>query len=54
MDRQDYGKVRYVIIGALEGRRLTVAYAERNGQIRIISARAAEPHERQAYHEQNH
>ncbi len=50
-DREDYGEVRYAIIGMVEGRLLYVAYAMRGERIRIISARGAEPHERRLYHE---
>jgi len=50
-DREDYGEDRYVIIGMVEVRVLYVAYTLRNGTIRIISARGAEPHERRRYHE---
>jgi uncharacterized DUF497 family protein len=52
-DRADYGEDRYSIIGMVDGRVLTVAYTLRNGTIRIISARGAEPHERRRYHEDN-
>ena len=50
-DREDYGEDRYSIIGIVDGRVLTVAYTLRNGTIRIISARGAEPHEKRRYHE---
>ena len=52
-DREDYGEERYVIIGMVDGRVLCVVYTLRNGAIRIISARGAEPHERRRYHEDN-
>lgn len=52
-DREDYGEDRYVVIGMVESRLLYVAYTLRNGSIRIISARGAEPHERRRYHEDN-
>ncbi|MGB7037108.1 MAG: BrnT family toxin [Xanthobacteraceae bacterium] len=52
-DREDYGEDRYVIIGTVDGRVLFVVYTLRNGIIRIISARSAEPHERRRYHEDN-
>lgn len=52
-DRYDYGELRYVLLGMVEGRLLTVTYTEQDGVIRIISARAAEPFERREYHEQN-
>jgi uncharacterized DUF497 family protein len=52
-DREDYGEERYSILGMVDGRVLYVAYTLRNGTIRIISARGAEPHERRRYHEDN-
>ena len=52
-DREDYGEDRYSIIGMVDGRILYMAYTPRNGTIRIISARGAEPHERRRYHEDN-
>ena len=42
-DREDYGEDRYAIIGMVDGRALYVAYTLRNGNIRVISARGAEP-----------
>jgi uncharacterized DUF497 family protein len=50
-DRVDYGEDRYNIIGMVDGRILTVTYTPRNGTIRIISARGAEPNEKRRYHE---
>ncbi len=52
-DREDYGENRFVIIGMVEGRLLTVVYTLRDEKTRIISARKAEPHERRQYHEHN-
>jgi uncharacterized protein len=53
-DRQDYGEERYVIIGMVEGRLLSVAYAMRGDDVvRIISARGATPLETRQYHEEN-
>ena len=52
-DREDYGEDRYVLLGMVDGRVLCVVYTLRNGTIRIISARGAEPHERRRYHEDN-
>jgi uncharacterized DUF497 family protein len=52
-DRHDYGEERYVIIGMMEGRLLSVAYTMRNDVIRIISARAATPLEKRQHHEEN-
>lgn len=52
-DRLDYDEDRYNILGMVDGHVLYVAYTLRNGTIRIISARGAEPHERRRYHEDN-
>ena len=53
-EREDYGEERFVIIGMAEGQALLfVAYTERNGRIRIISARRATQHEQNDYFEQN-
>jgi len=52
-DREDYDEDRYSILGMVGGRLLYVAYALREGIIRIISARGAEPYERRQYHEDN-
>ena len=43
----------FYIIGMVDGRLLHVAYTVRNGTIRMISARAAEPNEKRKYHEDN-
>jgi len=52
-DREDYGEDRYSILGMVDGRLLYLAYTVREGIIRIISARGAEPYERRQYHEEN-
>ena len=53
-DREDYGEERFVIVGMAEGRVLLfVAYTEREGRIRIISARRATQHEQDEYFKQN-
>jgi len=52
-DRQDSSEERYVVIGTVEGRLLSVAYTMRNEAIRIIPARGATPHEQRQYHEEN-
>jgi uncharacterized DUF497 family protein len=51
--REDYGEARYVITGMVGDRLLFVAYTMREGRIRIIMARYAEPFERKLYHEEN-
>ncbi|MEA1650365.1 BrnT family toxin [Nitrospirillum sp. BR 11164] len=52
-EREDYGEERFIIIGMAEGRLLYLAYALRGDDIRLISARGAEPHERRRYHDEN-
>jgi uncharacterized protein len=53
-DREVYGEERFVIIGMTEGQVLLfVAYTERHGRIRIISARRATKHEQDFYFQQN-
>lgn len=52
-DRADYGEDRYILIGMVDDRILCVIYTLRNGTIRIISARGAEPSEKRRYHEDN-
>ena len=48
-----YGEHRFILLGqSSHGRLLFVSYMERNGSIRLISAREAMPSERRAY-EQN-
>ena len=46
---------REIIVGHSDrGRLLLVSFTERNGQIRIISARRATRHERQDYEKRDH
>ena len=53
-DREDYGELRFVIIGRAEGHVvLFVAYTERKECIRIISARRATQDEQDDYFRQN-
>jgi uncharacterized DUF497 family protein len=51
--RQNYGEDRFILLGMVQERVLAVSYTMRNGRIRIISARIAEPQERRRYHEEN-
>ena len=44
---------RFIILGVVEGHVLFVSYTMRDGRIRIISARLAEPLERRRYHNEN-
>jgi uncharacterized DUF497 family protein len=53
-DREDYGEARFVLIGMAEGNILLfVAYTERGGRIRLISARRATQDEQDDYFQQN-
>ncbi len=53
-DREGYGEQRFLLIGMAEGDVLLfVAYTERQGRIRIISARRATRHEQDHYFRQN-
>jgi uncharacterized DUF497 family protein len=46
-----YDEDRYRAIGMFQNRLIYVAFTERNGRTRIISARKPEPWERRRYHE---
>lgn len=49
-DDSALGEQRFITLGVgAKGRILVVAYAYRGENIRIISARAAQPHEREEY-----
>jgi uncharacterized protein len=51
-DRFDYGEIREISIGVIGGIVIvTVAHTERQGKIRLISARKATPKERRQYNE---
>jgi uncharacterized DUF497 family protein len=51
-ERFDYEEIREISIGAIQGVVIvTVAHTERNGKIRLISARKATPKERRQYYE---
>jgi len=51
-DRKDYGEVRYLSIGVVEGVVvIVVAHTDRHGVTRIISARKANRKERVTYYE---
>ncbi len=51
-DRQDYGKVREISTGLLDGLViLVVVHTDRDGTIRLISARPAKRAERKAYYD---
>ena len=51
ISEHDFGdETRYNVVGMVENRLLHVTYTMRGDRNRIISARAAEPHERRQYH----
>lgn len=51
-DRSDYGEIREIGIGTIRGTVIiTAIYTDRNGKIRLISARKATPKERKQYND---
>ncbi|MEE8631059.1 MULTISPECIES: BrnT family toxin [Methylobacterium] len=52
-DRGDYGEERINMLGMCDGVILFVTYTERGEEIRLISARRAERHERDRYFREN-
>jgi uncharacterized protein len=48
-DRIDYGEARFVALGVYDGEVLSVVVTERGGDLRLISARKANRHEREKY-----
>lgn len=52
-DREDYGEERLLITGMANRGVLTVAYTERNGRNRIVSARKATRREQERYFSQD-
>lgn len=48
-DSEDYGEDRFRMIGMAQGQVLLVSYTERQGTIRLISARRANGEERRTY-----
>jgi uncharacterized protein len=52
-DRENYGEERINLLGMCGDTMLHVTYTERDGRIRIISARRAEKYEREDYHREN-
>ena len=47
--RFDYGETRYITFGLLQFRVIVVAHTDKNGAIRIISARKATKNEEKLY-----
>jgi uncharacterized protein len=51
-DREDYGEERVKLVGMAGGVLIALIYTERNGVLRIISARRATRAEHDEYHKQ--
>ncbi len=51
--REDYGEDRVILVGTAEGVVLVVVYTERDGRLRLISARRATKREQDDYFAQN-
>lgn len=52
-EREEYGEERSILLGMTEGQLLYVAYTERGGRMRIISARRATRYEYTLYFRHN-
>lgn len=48
-DRKDYGEVRYIMLGALEGKAVICVWTPRGDAVRVISMRIADDDEREIY-----
>ena len=51
-DRENYFEDRFILIAMAAGTLLTIAYTDRNGRYRLISARTATKNEQNAYFQQ--
>ena len=51
-DRRDYGEIRFLAFGEIEGRALAVVFTRRGVARRLISARKANPRERALFNEE--
>lgn len=50
--RQEHSEPRFLAVGDLDGRIITVVFTWRGDRRRLISARRARPHEREDYHQE--
>jgi uncharacterized protein len=48
-DRYDYGEIRYITIGPIEGRLVVAIYTQRSSAIRLISLRKANSREKERF-----
>lgn len=51
-NRKDYGEMRFIVLGVLEGREVVLVYTPRGNKKRIISLRKANVQEQKAYQQQ--
>jgi uncharacterized DUF497 family protein len=51
-DRQDYGEIRWLTFGRLDGRLMVIVWTNRNGIRHIISMRKANEREKEKYRRQ--
>lgn len=50
--RRAHSEPRFLAVGMLDGRIITVVFTWRGGRRRLISARRARPHEQEDYHQE--
>ncbi len=48
-DRKDYGEIRYVMLGLLDGKPVVCVWTPRGSAVRVISMRIADDEEREIY-----
>jgi uncharacterized DUF497 family protein len=48
-DRKDYGEVRHIMLGALDGKPVVCVWTHRGDAVRVISMRMADEDERAIY-----
>jgi uncharacterized protein len=48
-DRYDYGEIRYLVIGSIEGRLVVAIYTLRSSAVRLISVRKANSREKERF-----
>ncbi len=48
-DRKEYGEIRYIMLGALNGKPVVCVWTPRGDAVRVISMRIADEEEREIY-----
>jgi uncharacterized DUF497 family protein len=51
-DRFNYGEIRFLTLGVLDGRVVAIAHTETDEVTRVISARKASKHEEEIYYQE--